>query len=67
MTKKEMIKLNKQRAQERMQATDEYKEAQMLIEECNEAGERGDRKASSKAYYRAEQMLREARRALRAE
>lgn len=66
MTKKELIKMNKQAAYARMQESPEYKEAQRMIDICNEAGERGDHKESSRAHYRSEKLLREARKHLRA-
>lgn len=66
MTKKEICKKNREAAVARMQESAEYKEAQELIAECNEAYERGDHEASKKAYYKAERLLKEARKHLRA-
>lgn len=69
MNKKEICKANRQKAIERMQASPEYKEAQIEIEKYNAGVEANgwNHLETNRHYWNAKKLLKQARKYLRAE
>lgn len=65
MTKKELTKMNKQAALEKLHATEEWQESVQLEEDCERAFERGDIKTARLLAGRCERMRARARKKMK--